>query len=277
MSYAWKDPIRLSTTWRFALTGAASGGPVVMTVISTLWALNWAMNPWWAYATIAVGILTVAAVVVLSVGRWRGCPEKPYIEIVFQELARKIWEQDPERLAGAVEEHRITLFELRRRPRCLRWLWDRRRFWSSGAWEEWTHELVPRLRDPRSGPRPSRKFRIHERKPKCCEGIAGTTFHRGHRTVVTEELPDVSKSDDVAEGTYRQWADLANDDWRKVRAEKYRTRIIGGVTIYASGERWGVLVLDSSDPTALSTRTLEQDFAKITLRVLSSMLERGRL
>ena len=106
--------------------------------------------------------------------------------------------------------------------------------------------------------------------------MTGLVLQQGRRTLVTDELPDVSDPSGVPEDVYREYATATNDDWRKVKMGKYRTRVIGGLTVYASGERWGVLILDSSDPQALSAGTLEEKLARITLRVLSSILEKER-
>lgn len=270
MSHVWENPRRLPVFWRWALRTVRAVGPIAFTALTVLHAWDKVANPIWFWVTIGVGVFTAGAALALECFEHFGTHHKAYFECLLAELGREIWKSQPEKLVGPLDQHRITLFQLRRRPK-YKWLLDKVKK------ECWTHELVPRLRDPPSGARPKRLFRIHTRRSELSEGVAGQVFHASPRAIVTPELPDVSTKADVAEEIFREFADLTKDNWKTVRQERYDMRIIGGVTIYVRGHRWGALVLDSSDPSALPHRRFDHKVAKMTLRVLSSIIEREQL
>jgi len=93
--------------------------------------------------------------------------------------------------------------------------------------------------------------------------------------VVASHLPDLHAETRVSDEVGQQYARLTNDNWRVLRKDPCYSRIIGGVSIYVEGERWGMLIMDSSDPEAFTPKDLSGSIAKRVLRVISSLFDEG--
>ena len=263
MSYAWRDPIRLPRFWRYLLHGIEILGPVSFGVLSALVSQGTIDAALWMKTFVAIAGVTALAVVVIRVVALIGNSEKLYIDAIMEELGKEIWVSPPEKLGGPRQQHRITLFQLKRRNRlvCL-------------FSKKWTHKLVPRTRVPQSGRRPRRTWLVNHHFTEDCEGVAGQVFAEG--VLVSPELPDLHDLASVHDVAYNEYARLTNDSVKAVRRERYYSRRIGGVALYVHGQRWGVLILDSSDPTAVTTSNLQGKPARRTLSVLTRVLSARR-
>lgn len=264
MRHLWKEPVKLPRFWRYLLGILQIGGPVAITLIGIharrpgesqnldLWLT---VSIWiagsWSFAVLIKKTIEIA-----------GTPRKRVVDCLLEQLGTELWQRTPDKLQGPRHQHRITLFQLKRRTWIGRKLQRR-----------WTHTLVPRTRVPRSGRRPRRVFRVHDHYRENCEGVAGLVF--ASEVIVTPQLPDLHADARVSDEEYQEYARLTNDELRTVKKDPYYSRIIGGVNIYAAGERWGMLIMDSRDPDAITTKTLSGASAKRVLRVLSSLFGEG--
>jgi hypothetical protein len=215
----------------------------------------------------------------MVVENW-GNPAKVYVELILRELAKEIWVTVPEKLHGPVEQHRVTLF--RAAPRHWTFRLCRRmakKVVSRGVAKKigsripcHTHWLVPCARVPRSSRSPERVFKAHDHYEEQCEGVAGLIYFYGR--LATKQLPDLHARP-VSLKDIEEYAKLTNDSVNVVKHELYYARRIAGVTIYVDGRKWGILVLDSSDPEAIEDNHLEGQAMSRTLSVLTTALEEG--
>jgi hypothetical protein len=129
------------------------------------------------------------------------------------------------------------------------------------------------MRVPRSCAKPRRAFYVNEYNVNHCEGIAGLVFHNGQLS--SELLPDLHNLSNEEEGLAK-YASLTHDRVEVVRKKRYFSRKIAGVTAYVDGLRWGVLIFDSVDPTALSNDHLSNNSVKRPLGVLTAILEKAQ-
>lgn len=263
MFHAWRDPIRLPRFWHYLLHGIEILGPVSFGVLSLLVSQGTIDAAFWMKVCVGIAIATAAAVLVIRYVGFIDNPEKLYIDAIMEELGKEIWDSPPEKLGGPRQQHRITLFQLKRRIWLARWLN-----------KKWTHKLVPRARVPQSGRRPRRTWLVNHHFTEDCEGVAGQVFAEG--VLVSPELPDLHDLAGVHDNAYNEYARLTNDSVKAVRRERYYSRRIGGVTVLVHAKRWGVLILDSSDPTAVTTSNLQGKPARRTLSVLTRVLSARR-
>lgn len=219
----------------------------------------------WLYLSLFLTVLTGAAFLAETHISQIGTPEKRYVDCILRILGEEIWRARPEALDGPIEEHRITLFQAKKLPVVLRW------YHKFIRKKDWTHVLVPRTRHPLTGRRPVRCFGVHDRQKDQCEGMAGQIFARSNLITITETLPDLQLPE-ITDDVYKEYAKLANDDWRVVKYYRYQSRVIGGLTIIGNDNKWGVLVFDSSDPSAVTSKNLSGVAAVRALRVLSAIL-----
>ena len=244
--------------WRFTLGFVQVAGPIILAVLGVVDSLPlWVAThqEQWVYVTAS---LTLIAYGVTFWALQRADPRQIVVDCLLEDLASEIWEKDPKNLQGADHQHRITLFELRKRGRIQRLL--RRK---------WSQVLVSRTRMPRSGRRPRRVFKVDHHVSECGEGVCGLVFSEG--SAVVKDLPELHEGD-VTDQVFRDYAKRTADDERKVKSERYYARTIGGITLSVDGARWGVLMLDSPDPAALSHASFDKKAARRALRVLTSVL-----
>ena len=109
-------------------------------------------------------------------------------------------------------------------------------------------EIVARSSSATSGSRTT--WTIHNDVLDRCEGVAGVAWHLNMLIQVPGKgeapLPDVSTSpsdDDVREYARRTWVSDA-----QVRTIRWKARSYAAIVLRSSGRKWGVLVLDSTDP-----------------------------
>jgi hypothetical protein len=218
-------------------------------------------NSWVKWSAIIISILTLVGFAIHRFLEFYGTNEKPFVDALLERLGSEIWERIPKNLEGPIERHRITLFKLKPRNRLSRWWFN----------SNWTHMLCPCVRSPKSGRRPRRKFKVHDHYAEKCEGIAGLVFASGNRSLISQPLPNLHEGP-ITDEKVRQYALLTNDQVDIVKREHYYSTVIGGVTVYKNGERWGVLILDSVDPNALVNRTLDGAAMQRTLALLVDVL-----
>jgi hypothetical protein len=260
---AWANPIELPRRWRIGLGLIEVTGPIGLAVIPLATTPKW-FSDYGAYSLVAVAVITVLAIVSLRIMLWYGEPAKPYVDCLLKELASEVWAKTPENLIGPVQQHRVTLFELKKRW----WL-------CTLVNSKWTHYLVPRTRWPRSARRPRRVFRVHEHFTENGEGVCGQIHAMG--AVVTTGLPNLHGLVPATDADYSAYAKLTLDEIGKVKHEKYYARVIGGITVYLQdGRKWGVLAFDSPDPDALAGNCLDSKAARRTLAVLSGVLSESQ-
>jgi len=218
----------------------------------------------WIMALFGTALVTALAYLLSwCIEHW-GRKEKLFVDCMLHDLGKDIWRANPQKLDGPIQQHRITLFQLRPRN----WLVKRLR-------PKWTHVLVPQTRDPKAGRRPTRRFRVHDHHTENCEGICGLAFAMG--SVISPALPDLHAEGPLEAGTFEEYTKSTRDSLSKVKKERYYSRVIGGITILDhQGERWGVLVMDSVDPTALDQKAFDHSPARRVLGVLSKVLSEAR-
>ncbi len=266
MAHAWKNPATLRPLTKVVLWVCCFGGPLVIGVIQVCLATT-EMPPEWKprflWVTVFVAVLTVCAFVVDAWSRRRASPHKPYIDSILEELGREVWVKSPTKLRTPLQEHRITLFQLRPRNVIARRIRPK-----------WTHKLVPRTRWTHGGPQAKHVWLASDRHNEYNQGVAGMVFGQG--SLATGPLPDIRRPD-ATEADFKRYAELTNDHLKNVRKERYQSQIIAGVTIYnREYVRWGVLIFDSTDPDAITAKGLNGKPMRLLVGVLSKALERGQ-
>jgi len=257
MGCNWRNPIRIPRRWRIAMATGQVAGPLALGILPSLIAGRPNRELWIA---LPIALLTIACALIPRVLELLGDPEKRHVDPLLEVLAEDIWQRASEKLDGPREKHRVTLF----RVRPLGWF----RAWRDG---QHTHELVPCTRVPRSSRKAQRKYLVHEHYVEQCEGIAGLAYAKGQ--IATEPLPDLHDPKGVTDDQFEAYAKMANDSVHTIRQKLPYSRRIAGVAVYVAGERWGVLVLDSTDVDAISEGELNGKSMKKLLRVLTAFLE----
>ena len=163
--------------------------------------------------------------------------------------------QDP------LHHHRVTLFRRRPawHPRCLF------RF-PIGA------KLLPVARSGHTTQRSAAAFAVPDDADRA-QGVAGQTWARW-RTIILTDLPDVYAAqveETISDYAQKTWCSAK---WVKtrIRRDLPLARSFCGVPVRVKGRHWGVIVLDSRDPTSLEES--EEDFHELMGRTLGKMLER---
>lgn len=135
-------------------------------------------SDWLTFSTLTAVSATVAAAVSTRIAPLLFDRRKYAIDAVLKVLGDDLLTNSRAELLGGEHRHRVTLFELRRRNRLMRWIKPK-----------WTHKLVPRTRVPLSGKLPTRSFRVNHHEHEHCEGIAGRAFEDG--IYISDVLPDL--------------------------------------------------------------------------------------
>jgi hypothetical protein len=238
----WAKPIKLNWFWRIVLEGVEFAGPLGLGCLS-IYLLDDGLPKWILWAVIGISAVSFLAHVFRIFCRIWGHPARKLVYCEMEIIALEVFRAHPEYMSGPNHHHRATLFMAKKK--LFKW--------------RYTHKLVPCVRWPKDGRKPQRKFLVHEHETEKCQGVAGIVFANG--SAVTEELPNLREGPiqpvDL-EKRIERYAQMTNDDKTKVEREKYYARVIGGFTIpNISGGRWGVLIFDSPDPTAITHGVLE--------------------
>jgi hypothetical protein len=154
------------------------------------------------------------------------------VHVILDQLRNSALQFNPQ---DPIHYHRVTLFKR------VQWLWCRK-FW---PWDGW---LVAVERSGHTTRNRVSFFRAPDEADKA-EGIAGRVW-ASDATFKTENLPDISEVSPEAD--VKVYADRANISVETVRKRLPKARSIGGFPIEVKGKRWGVLILDSRNPQAIT-------------------------
>jgi len=104
------------------------------------------------------------------------------------------------------------------------------------------------------------------------EGLAGRAF-RGCQTYIVKQLPEITATSvdtDIAEYAKKTYVTVA---WVKKRLEEKKTlaRSLAAIPIEVDNKPWGVIVIDSTEPTGVSIQANAKDVA---LFMLGKLLKR---
>ena len=106
-------------------------------------------------------------------------------------------------------------------------------------------------------------------EPDNARGIAGTTW-AWDKVVFVEDLPDLSGN--PSEKKIAEYASRSNCDIDDISNRRPRSRALCGIPIEVKGRKWGVLVIDSRNPT-LPRAAIEAN-QPFVARYLGRVLER---
>lgn len=180
---------------------------------------------WWASP------LCVALALVVGLARsWVGPPDvweavHEGLEAVREDTFDD-WLDEPEHF------HRVTLFKYYG-------------FKPSFRYWPWTRRLVAVERSGRHTRKAITSFRAPD-TPNDTNGVAGEAWARKEPFSVSD-LPDVSENASVA--AIRKYADKSSVSRSWVRENNPQTRSLFGMRVELEpGQRWGVIVLDSTEP-----------------------------
>lgn len=260
----WRDRVRLPRFWRKAFSVLEIVGPITIAVLAVPAIDKMLGDKWATKTTLAAAGVTILAVMILRLDEILRTDAKRFVDIILDALGNEVYS----RAQGPREQHRITLFQSRRRFGFLP-----RRFWEQ---LHHTHVLVPRTRVPASGRRPLRTFAVNHHREEHCEGVAGVIYAHGTQTVSVCDLPDIGGNRVPSERDFENFARMTRDTVENVKKERYYMRSIGGTTIYVRGDRWGVLLFDSSDPRIMKAALSSKAAAK-ALQVLTGIIEMEEL
>ena len=243
----WREPVKLGPVKRTALEAGQLAAPAWIAVSAVLRSDVGAMPSWAPIVAVCCVITSASCILIRFILGLVGFPGARFIQAELESIAEEVWSKPVDELSGPNHHHRVTLFQLRKR---------RISFLSPNP--RWTHNLVPRARHPMAGQRPRRKFRVNHHHPDRCEGVAGMIFCHG--LVRTDCLPDLHAKHAKLEQAIRDYASKTCDQVSQVTKERYYARVLGGFTIPArDGSRWGVIVFDSSDCSAIKEDILDLD------------------
>ena len=155
---------------------------------------------------------------------------------------------------GPLHEHRVTLFQYMKlcwlRPYGIGWLIPIAR---TGVVTQWVYTAF-RVRDDREG----------------AEGIAGFTFVR-QRTVVVDNLPALTAGS--PQGRYEEYSRRTGVSVKWLRKRTYHPRSLAGIEVRVKGKPWGVVVLDSMNPSGIPARDELTKQWSVTGTALASVLD----
>jgi hypothetical protein len=213
-------------------------------------------------AMLGIGTAMLIALVIVRIADHRWDPQRPYVGAVLRSLEQDLWSKPVSELSGGRHRHRITLFQAERRNRVQKFI----------SRNKSSHLLVPRARLPQyDGRDPQHTWLADEHDPSRCTGVAGLVFTE-NGSIATSALPDIQglEPDDPVLAEY---AALTNDTIKSVCAGGLFSRVIGGFPIcLPNGRRWGVLIVDSTDPTAVEPQVWQREPLQQRIKVLSSLL-----
>jgi hypothetical protein len=210
--------------------------------------LGWIQdNSWWLIVTLG-GLALLARLRSGMIGApWVWKTVQRVLEALRKD-AFEISEGDP------VHAHRVTLFKR------ARWRWrvgpSRCDYWPWGAWRApWSGWLVPVVRSGHTTQRSEAVFLAPD-DADSGERIAGQVWAQD-KTVSLDDLPDLSNNPGeqaILEYAQRAWLP---ERWVRARLKNRKpfARALCGIPVEVNGKRWGVLILDSRNPTGIRRRS----------------------
>lgn len=172
-------------------------------------------------------------------------------------------------LAGGKDEHRATLFAYKKFAFRHTLPWSRHRL----PWSGW---LVPIARSGHATQSVKTRFLAPDKAARA-EGVAGLTW-RNRATVTVTDLPliaSAAQATDIQE--YCSKTKIAKD-WLEMRlaAGDGLPRSLRGIPIEVDNELWGVIVLDSKDPSPFAVDPDGQGpLTRMFTFTISKLLERA--
>lgn len=167
---------------------------------------------------------------------------------------------------GDERQYRVTLFR-----HC--WSWAPRLAWLEWKmpWHGW---LVPFERSGIFTLNTKIRFFAPLDAPTQCEGFAGSVYASGDCKYLCN-LPEIKANSPPPSINDYSNSTCVTPDWIKKRLKKQQSfpRSLWGIPIEVSGNRWGVLVVDSLNPRIKDHEELKEKFKTIGLclnRLLSS-------
>ena len=199
----------------------------------------------------------------LTLGTW-GCTwllriwGDPKLLAVLDDVLDQFRDGVFEDVRGDHAHHRVTLFQHRR---CLLGF----SMWPCSGW------LVPVARSGHTSQKTKTRFRAPD-DPQKTEGIAGRAWASINKTAFAANLPDlesVSSREAIAE-----WANLTNVSEKWVRKRNTHARSLMGFRVEKpNGKPWGVLVIDSRNPSLDKTRATTEfrNHGKVLSRIVEGL------
>lgn len=247
--------------WIFGFSGAAVAGvekintnnlPVTLAGFAPF--VTYLDNCWWLVPVLAAAVAVTAAgrKIIAEPWIWQAIHSAVdgYREFVFQ----------AER-GEPIDHHRVTLFRhfsCYQYPCCFKRPLERR--------------LIPVERSGHLKQNTNTDFIVPDEAEKAT-GVAGQVW-RTFQTLVVSELPDLSNNpseEEIKLYARRTWNSV---EWVKNRMKNNKSlaRSICGIPIRVKGKEWGIIVIDSVSPTAVTRSSNE--FYDLMGRSLSKLLER---
>lgn len=181
------------------------------------------------------------------------------IQALLDSAQKQLFE---DRVNDELHHHRVTLFKY------SKWQFRYRRWPKCGGW------LLPKARSGITTKKTTAHFFVPDDADKA-EGIAGGAWCSGG-LLEQFDLPDITS--DPSEQDLREYAKRTRVpyEWLSSRRSKPpRYRAIIAIAVQAAGRRWGVLVIDSRNPSRFEPIKVKSVLNCIEAP-LSKLLKRGR-
>lgn len=192
----------------------------------------------WGWAVILAG--TVVGTWLLTA--WINRAGSPKLRRVLDEVLSQFRDNLFGSARGDHADHRVTLFA-HKHPW---WAGALRKKW---PWHGW---LIPVARPGHTSQKSHTRFMAPD-EASLAEGIAGRAWAVNQGGIVVEDLPELGENPD--DSLVQDYADKTHVSPEWVREHLPRSRSLAGFPVNKpDGQRWGVLVLDSTNPTLNSQR-----------------------
>lgn len=198
------------------------------------------------------------------------------VQFILDKYQEKCFGDDVER-----DHHRVTLFQLKKRCVFIKHWSSKRWFWPYGKPGILENFLVPVLRSAHLSKKSNACFHVPDDGEKC-EGIAGAAY-RSRNIIVCNDLPELARKGSsnkakkqlsLDKKVYAESTNCCEEMIdRYLKKEKAVPRSIGATPIDVNGKIWGVIVLDSRSPDAITDESLK-DFT-IVIGTIGKLLERA--
>ena len=200
----------------------------------------------------------VAALTLLKFVRYRiGAPGlRRAVQVIVEEFRRAAFSSR----GGSEDDHRVTLYTAR--PKC---------WWKLPRWRN--SVLVPVARSGHLTQSSTTSWPIGD-ESKNCFGVAGHAWASADGEYGVADLPDIN--DSASDADFKEYAErtFVPEAWCRERFAKGKSfpRSMLGFQLRVGGERWGVVVLDSLEPTGIAERAKE--WSRSFARILADLLQR---